>query len=88
VLALNGELDLQVPVDMNLPAIERILKESGNRDVTAKRMPGLNHLFQHAKTGSPSEYAKIEETMAPEVLSLIGGWIAERFAAPGKGAAP
>jgi len=86
VLALNGELDLQVPVDMNLPAIERILKESGNRDVTAKRMPGLNHLFQHAKTGSPSEYTKIEETMSPEVLSLIGGWIAERFAAPGKGA--
>jgi pimeloyl-ACP methyl ester carboxylesterase len=84
VLALNGELDLQVPVDMNLPAIERILKESGNRDVTAKRMPGLNHLFQHAKTGSPSEYTKIEETMSPEVLSLIGGWITERFAAPGK----
>lgn len=87
VLALNGELDLQVPVDMNLPAIERILKESGNKDVTAKRMPGLNHLFQHAKTGSPSEYAKIEETMSPEVLSLISGWITERFAAPGKGAA-
>ena len=84
VLALNGELDLQVPVDMNLPAIERILKESGNRDVTAKRMPGLNHLFQHAKTGSPSEYAKTEETMSPEVLSLFGNWIAERFAAPGK----
>jgi pimeloyl-ACP methyl ester carboxylesterase len=87
VLALNGELDLQVPVDMNLPAIERILKESGNKDVTAKRMPGLNHLFQHAKTGSPSEYAKIEETMSPEVLSLISGWITERFAVPGKGAA-
>src|SRR5436305_4540892 len=87
VLALNGELDLQVPVDMNLPEIERILKESGNRDVTAKRMPGLNHLFQHAKTGSPSEYTKIEETMSPEVLSLIGGWISERFAAPGKGTA-
>ncbi len=86
VLALNGELDLQVPVDMNLPAIERILKESGNRDVTAKRMPGLNHLFQHAKTGSPAEYSQIEETMSPEVLSLISGWISERFAAPGKGA--
>jgi uncharacterized protein len=87
VLALNGALDLQVPVDMNLPVIEKVLKESGNRDVTAKSFPGLNHLFQHAKTGSPSEYIEIEETMSPEVLQMISGWISERFAAPGKGAA-
>lgn len=87
VLALNGELDLQVPVDMNLPAIEKILKESGNKDVTAKSLPGLNHLFQTAKTGSPAEYTKIEETMSPEVLRMISAWISERFAAPGKGAA-
>lgn len=82
VLALNGALDLQVPVAMNLPAIEKILKESGNKDVTAKSLPGLNHLFQNAKTGSPSEYTKIEETMSPEVLAMISGWISERFAAP------
>lgn len=87
VLALNGALDLQVPVDMNLPVIEKVLKESGNQDVTAKSLPGLNHLFQHAKTGSPTEYTQIEETMAPEVLQMISGWISERFAAPGKGAA-
>jgi fermentation-respiration switch protein FrsA (DUF1100 family) len=82
VLALNGALDLQVPVDMNLPVIEKVLKESGNQDVTAKSLPGLNHLFQRAKTGSPSEYAQIEETMSPEVLELVAGWISERFAAP------
>lgn len=81
VLALNGALDLQVPVDMNLPVIEKILKESGNKDVTAKSLPGLNHLFQHAKTGSPTEYAQIDETMSPEVLAMISGWISERFAA-------
>ena len=39
----------------------------------------MNHLFQTAGTGSPVEYAQIEETMAPEVLDLIGSWIAERF---------
>jgi uncharacterized protein len=82
VLALNGALDLQVPVDMNLPVIEQVLKESGNKDVTAKSLPGLNHLFQRAKTGSPSEYAQIEETMSPEVLELVAAWISERFAAP------
>lgn len=82
VLALNGALDLQVPVEMNLPVIEQVLKESGNKDVTAKSLPGLNHLFQRAKTGSPTEYAQIEETMSPEVLELVAAWIAERFAAP------
>ena len=32
VLALNGELDLQVPADQNLPAIEAALKAGGNKD--------------------------------------------------------
>lgn len=87
VLALNGELDLQVIPDQNLPEIEKALKEGGNKDFTLKRLPGLNHLFQPAKTGSPSEYAKIETTMDPVVLDLVARWIAERFAAP-RSAAP
>jgi len=38
-------------------------------------MPGLNHLFQTARTGAPSEYAAIDETMSPAVLAIIGDWI-------------
>jgi hypothetical protein len=38
-------------------------------------MPDLNHLFQHAKTGSPKEYSQIEETFAPEALKVMGDWI-------------
>jgi uncharacterized protein len=38
-------------------------------------LPGLNHLFQHATTGSPSEYGKIEETFAPAALTIISSWI-------------
>jgi hypothetical protein len=75
VLVLNGELDLQVLPDQNLPAIEKALAKNKKR-VTVHRLPGLNHLFQHAKTGSPGEYAAIEETLAPEVLAIIGEWIA------------
>jgi len=52
---------------------------SSNRDITVRRFPEMNHLFQTAGTGSPAEYAQIEETMAPEVLDLIGSWIVERF---------
>ncbi|HEX4965208.1 MAG TPA: alpha/beta fold hydrolase [Thermoanaerobaculia bacterium] len=82
VLAVNGELDLQVIPDQNLPEIEKALKEAGNRDVTIKRMPGVNHVLQPARTGSPSEYANSEITIDPKVLDAVSQWIAERFAAP------
>ncbi|HWS01376.1 MAG TPA: hypothetical protein VN249_12210, partial [Prolixibacteraceae bacterium] len=57
VLAVNGEKDLQVPPGVNLPAIEKALKKGGNKQVTIKEFPNLNHLFQECKTGSPGEYA-------------------------------
>jgi len=79
VLALNGSLDLQVPHDQNLPEIERALRDAANSDSTIRMLPGLNHLFQRAETGTVEEYAQIEETMAPEVLELIREWIAARF---------
>lgn len=75
VLAINGSLDLQVAPKQNLPAIEKALKEGGNKDFTVKEMPQLNHLLQTAKTGVPSEYGKIEETMSPVALDLIATWI-------------
>ena len=75
VLALFGEKDLQVPPDQNLPAAEAALKAGGNKDHTAKSLPQLNHLFQTAKTGSPTEYPAIEETIAPVALETIADWI-------------
>jgi hypothetical protein len=38
-------------------------------------LPGLNHLFQTAKSGTPSEYGQIEETMSPVALDKIASWI-------------
>ena len=78
VLALGGELDLQVPAAENLAGIEAALAGGGNRHVTVKQIPGVNHLFQHATKGTPDEYSQIEETMAPEVLELIADWILAR----------
>jgi pimeloyl-ACP methyl ester carboxylesterase len=77
VLAINGEKDLQVPPKENLAAIDKALREAGNTQVTIKELPGLNHLFQKASTGAPSEYVKISETINPEVLTLISRWILE-----------
>jgi uncharacterized protein len=75
VLALNGEKDLQVAANENLPAIEKALKSGGNKSSRTIKLPGLNHLFQHCSTGLPSEYSKIEETFSPEALKIISDWI-------------
>jgi pimeloyl-ACP methyl ester carboxylesterase len=75
VLALNGARDLQVDPKQNLPVIATALKMGGNRDVAVVELAGLNHLFQHCQTGSPAEYGKIDETIAPEALQIIGDWI-------------
>jgi dipeptidyl aminopeptidase/acylaminoacyl peptidase len=78
VLALNGELDLQVAVKENLDLIGAGLKAGGNEDVTLKAFPKLNHLFQNTQTGLPAEYGQIEETMSPEVLKTMSDWILHR----------
>lgn len=74
-LILNGEKDLQVLADQNVPKIEKCLKDAGNKRYTVKRFPNLNHLFQTCTTGSPSEYATIEETISPDVLETISDWL-------------
>ncbi len=75
VLAINGSNDLQVPAEQNLSAIEKALKEGGNNDYKIVNIPKLNHLFQTSETGSPSEYGKIEETISPKALEIVGDWI-------------
>ncbi len=77
VLAIFGEKDLQVSPELNASPMEEALKKSGNQHFTIKVMPGLNHLMQHCTTGLPNEYGEIEETMSPEVLTLIGEWLKE-----------
>jgi fermentation-respiration switch protein FrsA (DUF1100 family) len=82
VLALFGEKDLQVDARVNAEAVRVALAAAGNRDAEVRSLPGLNHLFQHAKTGGPDEYSTIEETFASEALNAIGAWIVVRF--PGR----
>ena len=84
VLALNGELDLQVAAKENLDLIRAGLKAGGNTDVTTKIFPKLNHLFQTTQTGLLSEYGQIEETIAPEVLKTMSDWILSRTVQKGR----
>lgn len=72
VLALNGTKDTQVDCTANTIQLEKGLT---NCKHTIKKVDGVNHLFQHCTTGNFVEYQQIEETIAPEVLQTITGWI-------------
>ena len=75
VLALNGEKDVQVSAKPSLAGIRAALTKVGNTHFTIKEMPGLNHLFQHCKKCSVSEYGNLEETFSPEAMEIIANWI-------------
>ncbi|HEY8669725.1 MAG TPA: alpha/beta fold hydrolase, partial [Terriglobales bacterium] len=77
VLDINGEKDLQVPPDQNLPPIRKAL-------AAADELPGLNHLFQDAKTGAIGEYAEIEETMSSVAMQKVASWILQQSHIPRK----
>ena len=80
ILAINGDKDMQVLVDENFAAIKSSLETGGNKDFELKKIAGVNHLFQKSQTGMPAEYATIEETISPDVLSLVCDWITKRTA--------
>ena len=75
VLAINGKLDLQVEPTYNLGVLEKGLTNCKHKVVA---FDGLNHLFQHCKSGSPTEYSEIEETISPEVLDVMIDWIRQQ----------
>ena len=76
VLLLNGTVDQNVAADANINALTKAL--STNRDVTSKKLPGVNHQFQ----GDPAEWTLVNgqprETFSAAALELIRSWIAVR----------
>ena len=73
VLALNGSKDTQVEPESNLGALRSGLQKNAKNKLEA--IEGVNHLFQHCKTGMATEYGNIEETIAPEVLEKMVCWL-------------
>lgn len=73
VMALNGNLDLQVLSKDNLPVIRENLPS--NDKSLIKEYDSLNHLFQHCTFATALNYGGIEETISEEVLDDIANWI-------------
>ena len=73
VLALFGDLDVQVAADVNGPAAEAALVNKPDASVVT--INGLNHLFQPAITGAVSEYQTLGQPFPSETVVLIADWI-------------
>jgi pimeloyl-ACP methyl ester carboxylesterase len=75
ILALYGELDHQVPAEVNSEAMIRIQNNSGNENFVVEVIPKANHLFQEAVTGGRSEWETLKKELAPGLLDRITEWV-------------
>ena len=75
VLTVFAGRDLQAPPDRHGPRVRAAL--AGNPRAEIVELAGLNHLLQPAITGAPSEYGAIDQTLAPEAIETVCGWLAD-----------
>ncbi|MFZ4784329.1 MAG: alpha/beta hydrolase family protein [Flavobacteriales bacterium] len=75
VLALNGEKDIQVNPNQNLPAISAALDAGKNYNYEMTIMNGMNHLFQRCVLCTVDEYAHLPESISPDVILEMGNWV-------------
>jgi dienelactone hydrolase len=80
VLILTGARDQQA-VPEQVALMEAAFKEGGNKDVTARVLPDLNHLFVQDADGFPGNYAKLPPPvmMRADVVEMIADWLAQRL---------
>lgn len=78
VLAINGNLDIQVDADENLNAIERYLTEAKNKNFKIVKIENVNHVLQTSKTGEIREYMLNNETVSPIILKQMYEFLKEQ----------
>ena len=75
ILAINGGADVQVEPKENNQAFMNGFSKKSRPNSKAVIVMGLNHLMQHCKKCSVTEYGELEETFAPEVMQLMVEWL-------------
>lgn len=79
VLILHGENDRQVTV-AQAAELAAAMRAGGNRDVTTRTFPGLNHLFVRDPDGFWGNYTRLPSGhVAPEVLGELVQWAVAHF---------
>ena len=77
VLIVQGAVDRQVSAGQ-ADTLAAAMRAAGNRQVTVRVFPGLNHLFlvSPSGTGSTSEYAQLTDVaVSRNVIDTIGVWL-------------
>jgi dienelactone hydrolase len=79
-LILQGALDRQVTAGQ-ADTLGGVIRGGGNKDVTVRIFPGLNHLFLPSRqNGAPSEYGTLKEVLLPAgVLDTMAAWLVVRL---------
>ena len=73
-LAVFGGQDVQVDLEQHRGA----LRDAADPElVTIATVPGANHLFLRAGTGSVTEYGSLEPTLMQELFEVLGAWLEE-----------
>jgi uncharacterized protein len=78
VLILQGADDQQV-VGAEAPLLRNAFTAGGNRDVTMRVFPELNHFFIRQPGGNPAGYTTLSTNLvSSDVLGVAVDWIAQR----------
>jgi dipeptidyl aminopeptidase/acylaminoacyl peptidase len=79
VLILQGQNDQQVTADQ-APELAAAFRAGGNRDVTVRVFPGLNHLMIPDPVGLPAGYSRLPSgSVAPQVLGTLADWLVQKL---------
>ncbi len=82
-LVLQGATDVQVTPDQ-ADTLVAALRAGGNRAVTRRVFPAVNHLFLADASGAPGGYLALpSKRLPPEVLGAIADWLAATLRAGG-----
>jgi pimeloyl-ACP methyl ester carboxylesterase/thiol-disulfide isomerase/thioredoxin len=75
VLSIYGDKDIMLNARNNTQNWEKYTAAAHNKHITTKIVPGLNHLLQHCKSCTTTEYGQLTETIDPAVLQEITAWL-------------
>jgi hypothetical protein len=81
VLLLNGLSDLTINADANIGALSEGLKISAQgqkKNVTTKKLVGVNHLYQPDPSKWPIINGQPQPNFSPEAQEIIREWIIEQ----------
>lgn len=76
VLILQGETDRQVPA-AQASALSAAMRAAGNRRVTLRRFPRMNHLMLDDPSGDPRGYTTLSsKRVRRDMLGVLADWLA------------